>query len=165
VTDTKSLEENLRQQAAELRQMTDSLPALVWRCRADGACDYLSRSWAEYTGITDSEHLGYGWLDQVHPEDRDRVREGWRASVKAAVPFEAELRIRDRDGAYRWFKTRSVPVRNAAGEGLRWYGTHTDVEDLKRGDGAAPGAPRPGDALAGTGEQVRGDGGQQSEGR
>jgi two-component system CheB/CheR fusion protein len=164
VTETKTLEEQLRLQATELRQLADSLPAIVWRCRADGACDYLSQSWADYTGIADSEHLGFGWLDQVHPEDRERIREGWRAAVRSSVPFEALLRLRDRDGAYRWFKTRAIPVRNGPEAALRWYGTHTDVEDLKRGVQAERPIPPPGDGEAGAGAPA-GDGGQESESR
>jgi two-component system CheB/CheR fusion protein len=132
VTGTKDLEARLRQQASELRQMTDSLPALVWGSRPDGACDYLSRQWLEYTGVAESEHLGHGWLEQVHPEDRDRVREAWRAAVRSGAPLDTELRLRDRDGTFRWFKSRAVPIRDQRGATVKWYGTHTDVDDLKR---------------------------------
>lgn len=145
VTETKGLEEKLRAEAAELRQLADMLPTLAWRARADGACDYLSRSWVEFTGVAESEHLGYGWLDQVHPDDRDRIRDAWRAAVRSGAPLEAKLRLRDRDGAFRWFKTRSVPARDEHGATVRWYGTHTDVDDLERGAHAATDAPRPED--------------------
>jgi two-component system CheB/CheR fusion protein len=157
VTETKSLEEKLRVEGAELRQMADALPALVWRCRADGACDYLSRSWVEFTGIAESEHFGHGWLEQVHPDDRGRVREAWRKAVRSGTPLEAELRLRDRDGAFRWFKTRSVPARNEQGVTVRWYGTHTDVDDLKRGTQAEGSLQRADDAqpAAGAAPQAR----------
>ncbi|MGC4001595.1 MAG: chemotaxis protein CheB [Anaeromyxobacter sp.] len=145
VTATKLLEAKLRDQASELRQMTDSLPALVWGCRTDGACDFLSRQWLEYTGASESEHLGYGWLDQVHPEDRDRVREAWRTAVRSGAPFDTEERILGRNGAHRWFKTRSIPIRDEQGAIAKWYGTHTDVDDLKRAADRA-GFPTKGEA-------------------
>jgi two-component system CheB/CheR fusion protein len=143
VTANKSLEERLRVKASELQAMADILPAMVWGCRADGTCDYLSRRWYEYTGTTEADNLGQGWLDQIHPDDRDRVREAWRNAVRTGVPLDAELRLRDRDGAYRWFLTRAIPVRNELGTTVRWYGTHTDVEDLRRQWGSASGATDP----------------------
>jgi two-component system CheB/CheR fusion protein len=139
ITATKGLEERLRQQAAELRQMTDELPALIWASRADGTCDYLSRRWLDYTGLPESEQLGYGWLHQVHPEDREQLREAWRTAVKDATPLEIDVRIRGKDGAYRWFKTRAVPIRDEQGALSKWYGTHTDVEDLKRATASSVG--------------------------
>jgi two-component system CheB/CheR fusion protein len=141
VTDTKSVEERLRKEVNELRQMADMLPALVWGCRADGACDFLSRRWIEFTGAPEAEHLGYGWLEQVHSEDRDRVREAWRSAVKSGAPLDTELRLRDRNGAFLWFKTMAVPVHDGQGAVKRWCGAHTEIDvlkrrDLQRGDGA-----------------------------
>jgi two-component system CheB/CheR fusion protein len=132
VTATKSLEERLRVQARELQAMADALPTLVWGCRADGTCDYLSRRWLEYTGNTEADNLGQGWFDQLHPDDRDRVREAWRTAIRTGVPLDTELRLRDRNGDYRWFLTRASPVRSEQGTTLRWYGSHTDVDDLRR---------------------------------
>ena len=123
-----------REQALQLRQMAESLPHLVWGARPDGAFDYISRQWTEYTGIADAEHLQWGWLDQVHPADRDRVREAWRMSVKAGARYDGEFRIRGHAGSYRWFKTRSVPIRDVDGRIVKWYGTSTDVDELKRAE-------------------------------
>ena len=134
VTSARALEQGLRAQAGHLWQLAESLPTLVWAARADGACDYLNRQWIDYTGIQDAEQLGYGWLDQVHPADRDQVREAWRSSVKTGVRFDIAFRIRRSDGTYRWFKTRAAPILDAQGTVLKWYGTSTDVDDLKRAD-------------------------------
>jgi PAS domain-containing protein len=101
-----------------------------------------------------AEHLGYGWLEQVPGEDRDRVRDAWRAAVQTGAPLDVDLRIRDRAGATRWFKTRAIPVRNEHGAVTRWYGTHTDVDDLVHVAETGP-ARRDGDAhrtRAGSGE-------------
>ncbi|HEY5927014.1 MAG TPA: PAS domain-containing protein, partial [Kofleriaceae bacterium] len=114
--------------------MAESLPHLVWGARPDGAFDFISRQWTEYTGIPDVEHLQWGWLDQVHPGERDRVRDQWRAALRTGARFDSEFRIRGHDGAYRWFKTRSVPIRDIDSKILRWYGTSTDVDELKRAE-------------------------------
>jgi two-component system CheB/CheR fusion protein len=127
----RALGTTLREQASQLRQMAESLPTLVWSCQPDGACDYLSCQWSEYTGIPEGDQLGAGWLEQVHPDDRERVRGEWRKAVTAGRPFDTELRIRGKDGTHRWFKARAVPIRNEQGAILKWYGTHTDVDDLK----------------------------------
>ena len=131
-TPTKVLESTLREQASELRQMAESLPNLVWGCQPDGSCDYFSRQWVDYTGNPEKEQLGYGWLEHVHPEDRERVRDEWRGAVESAKAFDAEFRIRGHDGRYRWFKTRSTPIRRAGGAVVKWYATSTDVDELKR---------------------------------
>src|SRR5262249_5071944 len=97
-----------------------------------GACDYLSRQWVDYTGVQETAQLGYGWLEQVHSEDRERVRAEWTAAIKSNTTFNTELRIRSKDGLFRWFKTRSVPIHDEEGRVVKWYGTHTDVDDLNR---------------------------------
>jgi two-component system CheB/CheR fusion protein len=130
-TAARALEEALREQASQLRQMAESLPNLVWGCRPDGACDYLSRQWVEYTGVAEEEQLGYGWLEQLHPEDRDRVREAWRTCIKNGENFKLEYRLRNAIGQHRRFMARSVPIRDAQGTIIRWYGTSTDISDVK----------------------------------
>jgi PAS domain S-box-containing protein len=120
-----------QQNAAETRQLTESLPQLVWSCKADGACDYLSRQWIEYTGIPEHLQMSYGWLEQLHPDDYPQAITHWTEAVNRGTPFDLEVRIRRADGAYRWFKSRSVPIRDHAGKITRWYGTNTDIEGLK----------------------------------
>jgi len=126
----KELERALREQASELIQMAEALPDLIWSCLADGTCNYLSPQWLEYTGVPNSEQLGFGWLEQVHVEDRERVREGWRGAVKMGIRFDGEFRLRSSTGKYRWFKARAVPIRNAAGVIVKWYGANADVDEL-----------------------------------
>jgi len=111
------------------------LPQLVWTCTPDGSCDYLSRQWIEYTGLPEAQQLGFGWLEQIHPGDRDRTVATWQGAVERGTNFDVEFRIRRADGAYRWFKTRAVRVRDAEGRIVKWFGSNTDVEDLKRSEG------------------------------
>jgi PAS domain S-box-containing protein len=122
-TAARRLEEALREQASQARQMAEALPHLVWQCRADGLCDFLNRQWLEYTGSPEAELLGYGWLERVHPDDRERVREEWRGAVRAGAALRTEFRIRGHEGGYRWFTTRSTPIRDAQGAIAKWYAT------------------------------------------
>jgi two-component system, chemotaxis family, CheB/CheR fusion protein len=127
-----ALEQALAEQASQLRQLTESLPSLVWGARPDGTFDYLSRQWLDYTGLAEAEQLGWGWLEQIHPQDRERVRDDWRAAARSGTSFTSELRIRDASGAYRWFRTCAAPIRDAAGAITKWYGTSTDIDEQKR---------------------------------
>jgi PAS domain S-box-containing protein len=112
------------------------LPQLVWTCRADGPCDYLSPQWVAYTGIPEASQLGYGWLEQLHPEDRGRVMAEWSAAVPTGGPFDIEFRIRRHDGVYRWFRTRAVPMRDADGRVAKWFGSNTDIDDARQAEEA-----------------------------
>ena len=132
VTEQKRAEAALQESEARFRVLTESLPQLVWSCLADGRCDYLSRQWVAYTGVSESEQLDLRWLDRViHPDDRHRTREHWLGAVAGHHPYDIEFRIRAADGSYRWFQTRGLPVRNANGTIMKWFGTCTDIHDLK----------------------------------
>jgi two-component system CheB/CheR fusion protein len=128
---TKKLEAMLRDQASELRQVVEALPQLVWECRADGACDYVSPQWVDYTGATALELQGNGWLLAVHPDERESVRDAWRTALKAGKPLDLEQRVRGKDRAYRWFRLHCTPIRDASQKITRWYGINTDIHALK----------------------------------
>jgi len=138
VSVSKALEAALRKEESALRELADSLPQLVFSSRPNGDVDYLSRQWLEFTGVPAAEQLGDGWLLQVSLDDRERVRTKWRAAVSSGATFDSEFRIRSADGASRWFKTRAAPIRDAQGLVLKWYGTCTDITDLRleRGEAA-----------------------------
>ncbi len=122
----------LRDNERRLRELMTSLPHLLWTTRADGRWDHLSEQWVQYTGATAAESLEYGWLERVHPDDRDAVRHAWDASVLSANPYRGEFRIRGADGAHRWFKTVATPMIDATGRVARWFGSSTDIEDQVR---------------------------------
>ncbi|MBV8569892.1 MAG: PAS domain S-box protein [Acidobacteriaceae bacterium] len=133
ISGRKNAEEALRESEERFRTMAEALPQLVWTCQPNGDCDYLSAQWVAYTGIPEKEQLGLRWLDLVmHPEDRAPTYEAWMSAVRSEAPYDLEYRLRRFDGSYRWFKTRGTPVRNAAGEILRWFGTCTDIDDQIR---------------------------------
>jgi PAS domain S-box-containing protein len=127
----KAAEAELRASEARLRTLAESLPNLVWTCRADGWCDYLSRQWTDYTGRPEQEQLGTGWAEQLHPDDRRNAEREWAAAVLHKSAYDAEFRIRRHDGVYRWFKTRAIPLLDSRGQVVKWFGSNTDIEDYK----------------------------------
>jgi PAS domain S-box-containing protein len=134
ITERKRMESQLRESRQHYQALAESLPHLVWTCRADGYCDFLSRQWVEYTGRSAEEQLGSGWADAIHPDDRARVEREWGRAVEHGDLYDEEFRLRRRDGAYRWFRTRGVPLRDASGAIVKWFGSNTDVEDYKRSE-------------------------------
>jgi len=125
-------EKTLAMRAKQWHALAESMPHFVWTCLPDGQCDYLSRQWVDYTGVGAPEQLGYGWLKQVHPDDRDALLDQWRQAVASKQVLDTEFRIRGADGQYRWFKTRATPSLDEAGNVTRWYGSNTDIQDLKQ---------------------------------
>jgi PAS domain S-box-containing protein len=129
-------EAQLRESEQRYRMLTESLPQLVWTAMPSGECDYLSRQWTDYTGVSELEHLGYRWTSQLHPEDVAPTLAAWKKSLTQGSPFDVEYRLRRSDGEYRWFKARALPFRNGPGQITRWFGTCTDVHETKQASGA-----------------------------
>ena len=126
--------EDRKEAEDRLRLVIDTLPALVWSKLPDGSADFLNQRFLEYTGLSLEEALGWGWMDEFHPEDR--AEQEWRAAFAAGEPFEKEALLRRADGAFRWFLLRAVPLRDQRGNVVKWYGTSTDIEDRKRAEEA-----------------------------
>ena len=129
-------EEALRESEQRWRNLTEALPQLVWGAGPDGGCDYFSAQWTTYTGISESELLGWAWMEALHPDDREPTRQFWTESVAGRQPYDVEYRIRRGDGTYGWFKTRGTPIRNTEGRIVKWFGTCTDISDRKRAEQA-----------------------------
>lgn len=134
ITARVQAEAALRDSENRLRTLAESLPHLVWTCRPDGWCDYLSRQWLEYTGLDEGSQLGSGWALQLHPDDRQRVQREWATASSLGGNFDTEFRIRRYDGVYRWFKTRAVALRDSSGAIVKWFGSNTDCEDHKQAE-------------------------------
>ncbi|NMM46509.1 PAS domain S-box protein [Rhodospirillaceae bacterium KN72] len=116
------------------QELANSLPQFVWTCTATGECDFLSHRWLEYTGRTSEEQIGFQWLEQVHPDDRERTIVAWNKAVEAKSSFIVEFRIRDKNGDYRLFYTRAEPILDSDGNVGRWIGSNTDIEDRHRAE-------------------------------
>jgi PAS domain S-box-containing protein len=134
ITERKQAESIIKDNEKRFRELIESLPQLFWTTRVDGPCDYLSKQWVEYTGVPEAEQLGYRWLEQLHPDDRDRTVSEWMEKVKTGESFDIEFRIRRNDGIYHWFKTRAVPMFDADGNIVKWFGSNTDFDEIKKAE-------------------------------
>jgi PAS domain S-box-containing protein len=124
-------EEALRASEHKFRVFADTAPAMLWVTETDGRCTYLSRGWHQFTGQTDDEGLGYGWLDAVHPEDREVARQTFLSANAAQQPFELEHRLRRADGAYRWVIDAGHPRFAPDGRFDGYVGSVIDIHDRK----------------------------------
>ena len=124
--------QQLRRQEKKLRDVIETMPTIAWTTLPDGSMEFINRHWQEYTGLSLEKTVGSGWQAVIHPSDLKRTTEKWGASLATGDPYENEVRYRRAaDGQYRWFLTRAVPLRDAQGKILRWYGVSTDIEDRK----------------------------------
>src|SRR5438477_1338769 len=131
MTRQKQDEERLRESEQRWRILTETLPQLVWSATPDGRCDYFGSQWTEHTGVAEAELLGWRWLETLHPDDREPTRRFWLESVAGHHAYDIEYRVRRKGGDYRWFKTRGVPIRDTGGNIVKWFGTCTDITELR----------------------------------
>ncbi len=126
-------EEAARQSEARFRALANAAPNMAWSADASGKIDLLNDWWYRFTGLTPAQSLGErGFLNALHPDDRQRAFMAWAEAVKTGRTYEIEYRMRRAsDGAYRWHLARGIPIRQTEGGPRRWFGTCTDIEDLK----------------------------------
>jgi PAS domain S-box-containing protein len=130
----RSAFEEIRNSEKKLRKIIDTIPTLAWCSLPDGAGIFWNRRWHEYTGLPLEVVRGWGWQDAIHPEDLKEITDKWLGFLAAGQPGEVEGRLRRFDGAYRWFLFRAEPLRDESGAIVNWYGTDTDIDDLKRAE-------------------------------
>jgi PAS domain S-box-containing protein len=120
-----------RRAEERFRELADSMPQIVWSANADGVTDYYNRQWYARTRTSCPDEADA--MTFVHPDDREICQERWRTALATGRAFEQELRLRfPGDDDYRWYLGRTLPVRDDAGNVVRWYGTSTDIDDQKR---------------------------------
>ena len=139
ITERKQIETDLAETARALsesetrfRVLADAMPQMVWSTQPDGFHDYYNARWYEFTGVPVGSTDGEAWNDMFHPEDQDRARALWRHCLTTGDLYEIEYRLRRHDGVYRWTLGRATPIRDETGQITRWFGTCTDIDDLKR---------------------------------
>jgi PAS domain S-box-containing protein len=143
ITEQKVAEDAARRSEKQLRDVIETIPAMAWTTLPDGANDFANQSWLEYTGMSSMDTSGTGWKTSFHPADIASYAERWQASLATGKPFENEARVRRaRDGEYRWFLHRGVPLRDESGNILKWYGISTDIDDRKRAEALLTGEKR-----------------------
>ena len=116
---------------ARYRAIVDAIPQIAWTARPDGRIGFLNARWTEYTGLAAERPRLEEWAHVLHPDERDEVLRRWSAALAADQPFELQLRLRRRDGAYRWHLGRGGPMRDATGAITSWIGTATDIDDAR----------------------------------
>jgi PAS domain S-box-containing protein len=124
-------EARLRNSEERFRGIAEAVPNLLWTTSSTGTNSYVSARYLHYTGLRMEEVLGDGWMNIVHPEDRQRTAQVWTEAVATTQPYEIEYRLRRYDGQYCWFVARAVPVIHN-GEVTQWIGSSTDIDNVKR---------------------------------
>ena len=120
----------------DLRLAVDTIPTIVWITEPDGAVTFMNRAWRDFTGFSVEDVARGRWVETLHPDEAEWVQTTRNVAVAAGRAYELDARLRRADGSYRWVLRRAVPLRNDRGEIVRWYGTGTDIDDLKRAEAA-----------------------------
>ncbi|WP_349368990.1 PAS domain S-box protein [Salinarimonas sp.] len=119
----------LRESEARLRELADNVHQFVWTADATGWITWFNRRWFDYTGTTLEDMQGWGWRSVHHPDHVDRVVAKLARAFKTGAAWEDTFPLRGRDGTYRWFLSRALPIHDASGAIVRWFGTNTDVTE------------------------------------
>ncbi|CAH2603725.1 Histidine kinase [Rhodovastum atsumiense] len=135
-TEQHQMERALAESEARFRAMADNIPQLAWMARPDGWIFWYNRRWHDYTGTTLEEMEGWGWRKVHHPDHVNRVVERIQRAWDSGEPWEDTFPLRGRNGAYRWFLSRALPVRDADGRVTLWFGTSTDVTEQRAAEAA-----------------------------
>jgi PAS domain S-box-containing protein len=131
ITEEKRRDAAQRESETRFRLLANLVPAFVWMATPEGQFRFLNDRWYEYTGQTVQQALPDGWVETLHPDDRARTLVAWQRAVLLGAPYEIEMRHRRRDGSYRWYVSRAEPVRDSQGRITGWFGTSTDIHDMK----------------------------------
>lgn len=131
ITNRVNAEDALRHTERRFQTLVEGIPQIVWRGYDGGHWTWASPQWTECTGQAEADSHGFGWLEPVHPDDRDAAMELWGSAIERGF-FEGDYRLFDvSEQRYRWFQTRAMPVRDEANQIIEWLGTSTDVDDLR----------------------------------
>jgi PAS domain S-box-containing protein len=136
VTNRKEIENQLRKSDAQLRFIMDSMPQKIGTTKPEGEVDYFNPQVTEFTGLPFEQIQNWGWTQFIHPDDVNEHVEKWRSCLKLGAIFEFESRFRRYDGAFHWHFTRTIPMRDSAGQVVMWVGSYTDIHDIKETEAA-----------------------------
>jgi PAS domain S-box-containing protein len=131
-TDLVEIARALSESEARFRVLADAMPQMVWSTLPDGFHDYYNARWYAFTGVPAGSTDGEVWSDMVHADDRERAWTVWRHALETGEPYEIEYRLKHHSGAYRWTLGRAVAIRDEQGDITRWFGTLTDIDELKK---------------------------------
>lgn len=131
ITERKKTEEELKLSFEKFRLLADSMPQFVWTGTPSGELNYFNQSVFKYSGLSREHFINDGWLQIIHPNDREENIRKWKEAIETGNDFWMEHRFCRYDGVYRWQLSRAIPQRNASGEIQMWVGTSTDIHDQK----------------------------------
>lgn len=132
ITSRKQAEADLRESEARYRLLAEAIPQFVWITNAEGQNEYVNQQFCDYTGLNTEQMQGLDWLSIIHPDDLERTRDRWTASVNSREFYEIEYRFRRADGTYRWFLGQGIPLKDEQVRTVKWFGTCTDIEPQKQ---------------------------------
>ena len=127
----REMQHNLLESQERSKFILEALPVMVWTTRADGSSEYFNQRWLSFTGKELTQEVEFGWLEGVHPDDREAAGTAWRKAYESGEAYQTEYRLRCADGDYRWVLARGVPRRTATGEISMWVGCSVDIHDQK----------------------------------
>ncbi|MBX6744103.1 MAG: PAS domain S-box protein [Acetobacteraceae bacterium] len=141
-TEHKRMEAALAESEARFRVIADSLPHLAWLARPDGSISWCNQRWLDYAGVTQEQMRVRGWHALQHPDHLERIAARIRRSAESGGPWEDSFPLRRADGEWRWFHVHVLPVRDAAGRILHWFGTGTDMTERRQAEQALAASER-----------------------
>ncbi len=134
ISERKQIEANLRASEERFRQMADNTPMKIWVADATGYCTYLNQRWYKFTGQTEATALGFGWLDAVHPDDREFAKTEFLKAIEHQTAFQLEYRLRRQDGEYCWAIDAATPWIGLDGEFQGYIGSVVNIHDRKQAE-------------------------------
>ncbi len=131
ISERKQAADKLRASERSLRELTETIPQMLWSAEEDGTMNYCNQRTLDYTGLSAEEVRGSGWLTAVHPDDVEKATRAWLDSVTSGEAFQCEFRFRRTPDGYRWCISNAVPLRDVEGKVIRWFGTVIDLHDWR----------------------------------
>jgi PAS domain S-box-containing protein len=126
------IEAMLNESQMHFRQLANSIPHIIWTSKCTGVMDFYNDRFYEYTGLPETDDMLQTWQNIIHEDDFPRMLKKWGYSLNTGEPYQIEYRLKDKTGGYRWFLGLALPVRDAAGDIVQWFGSCTDIEDRKQ---------------------------------
>lgn len=131
VTEKVNARKQIQESEHEFRALTEVMPQIIFTAAPNGDVTYFNERWENYTGFATKDSLGWKWSHLHHPEDLDRVTKVWVNSLMTGTPYQTEMRLKGKDGNYRWFLARAIPTLDGNGKICKWIGTNTDIHEQK----------------------------------
>jgi|GEM_PF-909622 len=132
ITEKKLAEDAIRRSEAQLKQMAEAMPHIIYSAMPDGSIDYINSRFGEYAGLNTQLYYAWEWTRLIHPDDLAGFQDKLNESLRKGIAYENTLRVRKYNGEYEWFLSRVVPIKNSAGQVVRWFGSSTNIHEQRK---------------------------------